>query len=159
MKRRHFVFVLVLAALVVSCSKKPPEGSVAGLEKVTAAIVAKDKAAFVKTVVPDQRERAGFDSVLVQDKHIAELATPDLLDVAFFDEAKSIEVDKEYVSDPTETAATLMVTFQHGDGAFAVRHMAMRKVGGEWLLDVKATIEQWYRLNGSDAFTGLKVAQ
>lgn len=159
MNRRNFVLVLGLAALSVSCSKKPPEGSVAGLEKVTAAILAKDKAAFTATVVPEQRARPGFDAAVVLDREIAGLATPDLLDVAFFSEATAIDVDKEYVSDPTETSATLMTTFHHGDGAFAARHMQLKKVGSEWLLDVKGTIEQWYRLNGTNAFSGIKLVK
>jgi hypothetical protein len=140
MDRRRFIYTLVLCALVSACSK-PLEGSVEGLNKVVAAITAKDKAAFTQAVVPDQRAKPGFDPTVVVDKEIAALATPDILDIAFFADATKITVDPDTLSDKTDSTVGIMTMFHHSSGSFAARSRKARKVGSEWLLDVKATIE------------------
>ena len=159
MKRRHFLWAVGLSVLAAGCSKKPPEGSVDGLKKIVAAITAKDKAAFAACVVPSQRATPGFDASVVTDREIAALKTPDLLDIAFFAEATSIEVDADTISEPTDTSVGIMTVFHHASGSFAARSVKLEKVGSEWLLDVKATIESWYRINGANAFSGIKLVQ
>ena len=159
MKRRHFLYAVGLCALASGCSKKPPEGSVEGLKKVIAAITAKDKAAFTQSVVPDQRAKPGFDGAVVLDKEIAALATPDILNIGFFADATSIDLDLDTISDPTESSVGIMTVFHHGSGSFAARSMKLKKVGSEWLLDLKATIEGWYGTNGSQAFSGIKLVR
>lgn len=130
-----------------------------GLKKVIAAITAKDKAAFAACVVPDQRATPGFDASIVTDRQIAALTTPNILDIAFFAEATSIDADADTISEPTDTSVGIMTVFHHASGSFAARSMKLKKVGSEWLLDVKATIESWYKTNGAHAFAGIQLVK
>lgn len=158
---RKFAPLFVLVLLLTGCGGMPPEAE-SGVQKAASAFQSKDKAAIAAVVLPAQRTGAlGLSSGLGikgTDKKAADLTLNDLLDVDFFAKVKSVTPNADLNDRDDDTTIRMGVTFDYGDTVTAVRSLVLKKEGDVWLVDIKATLEWWEKLNGADALTavGLK---
>lgn len=158
---RKLAPLLVLLVLLAGCGGVPPEAE-ASVQKAASALESKDKAAIAAVVLPAQRTGPlGLSSGLGikgTDKKAADLTLADLLDVDFFAKVKSVRPNPDLKDQDDENTVRLGVTFDYGDTVTAVRSLVLKKEGDAWLVDIKATLEWWEKLNGGSALTavGLK---
>lgn len=157
--RLLFVCVLAAGLAVAACGGVPAEAT-AQHGKAVAALASKDKASFKQLVVPSQRAGAlGLKDGLgiKSTKKVSTFTLDDVLDIQFFREAKSVQVNTDLSQKEGDTIVRLGAVFDFG-GSSAVRYLVLAKSGDQWLVDMKATLEWWEKLNGADAFSavGLK---
>ncbi|MBX3459183.1 MAG: hypothetical protein KF696_04325 [Planctomycetes bacterium] len=150
--------LMALALLVTGCGGIPPEAD-AGVKKAAAAFTSKDKAAIAAVVVPSQRTGAlGLSSGLAisgAGKKTSELTLDELLDVEFFSQVKSVTPDMDRTDMVDDNTAHIGVMFDFGDTTIAARSFVLKKEGDAWLVDIKATLDWWEKLNGSDALSAI----
>lgn len=152
------LFVLVLSG----CGGGVPPEASSGLQKIASALQSKDKAAIAAVVVPGQRKGAiGVPAgigITGADKKVSDFTLDDLLDVEFFANVKAVKPNSDLEDMDDDKTARLGVTFEFGEGMVAVRSLILKKEGDAWLLDMKATLEWWEKLNGGSALSaqGLK---
>jgi len=159
--RKFVSLVLLLTVVLTGCGGVPPEAE-ASAQKAASAFESKDKAAIAAVVLPSQRTGAlGLPSglgITGTDKKIADLTLDDLLNVDFFAKVKSVKPNPDLKDKDDDTTVRLGVTFDYGDSSSAVRSLVLKKEGEVWLVDIKATLEWWEKLNGTSALSavGLK---
>ncbi|MBK8205556.1 MAG: hypothetical protein IPK87_02060 [Planctomycetes bacterium] len=150
--------LMLLALLVAGCGGVPPEAE-ASVTKAASAFESKDKAAIAAVVLPGQRTGPlGLPSGLAitgAGKMTSDLTLDDLLDVDFFAKVKSVKPNPDLSDMDDENTARLGVTFDYGDSVTAVRSLVLKKEGDTWLVDIKATLEWWEKLNGADALSAI----
>jgi hypothetical protein len=150
--------LVVVILLLAGCGPSiPPEAS-AARGKVIEALNKKDAAALKAAMLPAQREGAlGItDAITIKDapKKLSQFTVDDVMQIQFFADATSVEANDDLRSMDGETTAQLGVTFNFGSSS-AVRTLILKKEGNAWLLDLKATVDWWAKMNGSDAFSAI----
>ncbi len=154
--------VLVCALLVLflaGCGSGVPAEASSSLQKVASALQSKDKAAIAAVVVPGQRKGAlGVPAgigITGTDKKVSEFTLDDLLSVEFFATVKAVKPNSDLQEMDDEKTARLGVDFEYGEGMSAVRSLILKKEGDSWLLDMKATLEWWEKMNGGSALAAV----
>jgi hypothetical protein len=156
---RFYTGVFLVALALAGCSSVPAECTKQH-GKAVAALQSKDKSSFKALVVPAQRSGAlGLPDTLgiKSTKKVSTFSADDVLDIQFFREAKQVRVNTDLAQMDGSSTARLGVVFDFGSST-AVRYLVLKKEGNEWLVDLKATLEWWEKLDGANAFTavGLK---
>ena len=148
---------LALGLALAACGGVPAEAT-AQHGKAVAALASKDKASFKQLVVPSQRSGAlGLNDNLgiKSTKKVSTFTLDDVLDIQFFREAKSVRVNTD-LSQKDGDVVRLGAVFDFGSSS-AVRSLVLAKSGEQWLVDMKATLEWWEKLNGTDAFSAVGI--
>jgi len=153
------VGALLLALTLAGCKSIPAECSQIH-DKAVASLQSKDKAAFKALVLPAQRTGPlGLpDSLGIKStKKVSTFTLDDVLDIQFFREAKKVKVNSDLSKLDDSSTARMGATFDFGSSS-AVRSLILKKEGAGWFVDMKATLDWWEKMDGSNAFTavGLK---
>jgi hypothetical protein len=156
---RTALFMFLLLAVVTGCESKPhPEAA----KRLTAAMQAlKDKKipAFAKHVLADQREKLDYDKKVFIDAKVRKAPLAQLMTMEYFSTFNSFTLSEEAGSDQTETTTAISVTFRYEDDAWGIFFVEMKKVDGEWFIDMKSSVEREYRVSGGSAFSTTKLVQ
>jgi hypothetical protein len=158
-RARGVLILVVLLGALAGCNSVPAECQQQH-SKAVAALQSKDKNSFRSLVLPAQRSgplRLPATLGIKSSKKVDTLTLDDVLDIQFFREAKGVTVNTDLKDMDDKTSARLGATFDFGSSS-AVRSLILKKEGNDWLVDMKATLEWWGKINGGDAFTavGLK---
>lgn len=148
------LLTLVMTLFVAACGAGAPPEAQAALTKGLAALKAKDKAAFAAAVLPDQRKGAlGLPAELgiKGDKPVKDYTLEDLLDVEFFADMKNAEPNTDLISVDGDSTARLGATIYFDEGYLSVKSFVLKKTSDGWLIDMKATIDWWVKLDGGKA--------
>ena len=152
--------ITLLALLLCACSGGLPPEAQSTASAATTALTSHDKAAIAKLIVASQREGAlGLDASYPIETDIkkSELTLSDVLDLQFFTDITSAKVAEDGAELEDDSNGKVMLTLDYGESTFIVKTFLMKKEGDAWLIDMKATLELWHRLDGASALSVLKM--
>ncbi|MCA8913930.1 MAG: hypothetical protein KDB90_00860 [Planctomycetes bacterium] len=151
---------VIFALLLSACGGGLPPEAQSTATSAASALASHDKAAIAKLIVASQREGAlGLDASYPIETELKknELTLSDVLDLQFFTDITAAEVAEDGAALEDESNAKVMLTLDYGESTFVVKSFLLKKEGDAWLIDMKATLELWHRLDGADALSVLKM--
>ncbi|MCY2930031.1 MAG: hypothetical protein NTV86_11160 [Planctomycetota bacterium] len=133
----RMVVVALLAASAGGCSKKAPQEANDALDASLKALAKGDSAGFAGALVPAQKDKAS--------------ALPEW---PFFQAVKSHTIDNEFDTEVTAESAKIMATIYLDTQAKKHTNLAfsMKKVDGQWRIDLDQTIKDKKATDGARAF-------
>ena len=156
---RTAMFMFLLLAVVAGCETKPHPEAAKRLTTAMQALQDKKMPAFAKLVLPDQREKIDYSEEVSIDAKIRSAPLAQLMTMEYFSTFNSFTLSEEAGSDQTETTTSISVTFNYDDNAWGIFFVVMKKVDGEWFIDMKSSVEREYRVSGGTAFSTSKLVQ
>lgn len=161
MKRTNIAIVSLLLTSVLAaagCEKKAPPAAKAALVKALDALKAKNQAGFLALVIPSQRKSFTLEKPLMMGQHsLKTVPTAVFLSTKLFSTMTDYSIKKETLDD--DGKAVFLTTMQAAGGYTFGTYFKMAKKDGEWMLDLKATVDWEIKRNGSHAFSGTKLVK